>query len=118
MQILIDAIHKAEADRLEEDRQKEIAYQEALAAVEAAKQTAYAETVAKIMESIGPDLVAAMNSRSNADMTVAISEAMAPYALAKGESVAEVVNKLLRGTTLEDVVSGVNIETKAEIARI
>jgi hypothetical protein len=50
-----------------------------------------------------------MNSKSNADMTVAISEAMAPYALAKNESVAEVVNKLLRGTSLEDTINGVNL---------
>jgi hypothetical protein len=61
------------------------------------------------MMSIGPDLVAAMNSKSNADMTVAISEALAPYALAKGESVSDVVNKLLRGTSLEDVLNGVNL---------
>jgi hypothetical protein len=50
-----------------------------------------------------------MNSKSNADMTVAISEALAPYALAKGESVSDVVNKLLRGTSLEDVLNGVNL---------
>lgn len=117
MQVLVDAIHTAELNRVQEEREQEIQYKTRLANVEAAKQKAYAETVASIMKSIGPDLVAAMNSRSNADMTVAISEAMAPYALAKGESVAEVVNKLLRGTTLEDVVSGVNIEAKAEIAR-
>ena len=61
------------------------------------------------MNAISPDLVAAMNSKSNADMTVAISEAMAPYALAKNESVAEVVNKLLRGTSLEDTINGINL---------
>ena len=77
--------------------------------MEKAKQTAYAETIARIMESIGPDLVAAMNAKSNADMTVAISEAMAPYAIARNESVSDVVNKLLRGTSLEDAINGVNL---------
>jgi hypothetical protein len=34
---------------------------------------------------------------------------MAPYAIAKGESIAEVTNKLLRGTSLEGIIEDVNI---------
>ena len=109
MQILIDKIHDASLARKEKDYEQDLEYKKNLAALEQAKQQAYANTVSSIMMSIGPDLVAAMNSKSNADMTVAISEALAPYALAKGESVAEVVNKLLRGTSLEDAVNGINL---------
>ena len=109
MQVLIDKIHDASLVRKEKDYEQELEYKKNLAALEQAKQQAYASTVSQIMMSIGPDLVAAMNSKSNADMTVAISEALAPYALAKGESVADVVNKLLRGTSLEDAVNGINL---------
>ena len=41
---------------------------------------------------------------------MAIAQAIAPYALAgDDESVADVVNKLLRGTALEQLVDDVNI---------
>ena len=109
MQVVIDAIHEASLARKEKDYAQDLDYKKNLAALEQAKQQAYANTISSIMMSIGPDLVAAMNSKSNADMTVAISEALAPYALAKGESVSDVVNKLLRGTSLEDVLNGVNL---------
>ena len=109
MQVVLDAIHDASLARKDKDHAQDIEYKKQIADLEKAKQQAYADTVAKIMSSIGPDLVAAMNAKSNADMTVAISEAMAPYALAKGESVAEVVNKLLRGTSLEETINGVNL---------
>ena len=109
LQVVIDAIHDASLARKDKDYAQDIEYKKQLSDLEQAKQKAYAETVAKIMNAISPDLVAAMNSKSNADMTVAISEAMAPYALAKNESVAEVVNKLLRGTSLEDTINGINL---------
>ena len=109
MQVLIDKIHDASLARKDKDYEQDLEYKKNLAALEQAKQQAYANTISSIMMSIGPDLVAAMNSKSNADMTVAISEALAPYALAKGESVSDVVNKLLRGTSLEDVLNGVNL---------
>lgn len=109
MQEIISSIHESAIERKNKERDAEIAYQTKLAEIEKAKQQAYADTVANIMGSISKDLVAAMNSKSNADMTVAISEALAPYALAKGESVSDVVNKLLRGTSLEEVIKDVNI---------
>ena len=65
----------------------------------------YAETVAKIMESIQPDLVAAIQSQSEAKTFNGIAQGIAPYALANGESAAEFVDRLLRGTTLEGVIN-------------
>ena len=110
MQKVIDAIHDASLARKDKDNAMEIEYKRQLAAIEEAKQKAYAETVAAIMGSISEDLVAAMTSKSNNDMTVAIAQAIAPYALAgEDESVADVVNKLLRGTALEQLVDDVNI---------
>ena len=50
-----------------------------------------------------------MTSRSNEDMLEAVTKAVGPYAIAKNESISEVVNKLLRGTSLEGVIKDVNL---------
>lgn len=72
---------------------------------EKAKQEAYAATVERIFGAITPDLTAAMNNKANAELTAVIAESMSPYAIASvGESVSDVTRKLLRGTTLEEVV--------------
>lgn len=112
MQTLIDAIHTAANARKEQDRDQDIAYRTKLAEIEKAKQEAYAATVASIMASISPELVAAMESKSNADMTAAVAKAVGPYALANGESIADTVNTLLRGTSLENAVNGINLDLK------
>jgi hypothetical protein len=59
------------------------------------------------MESVSPQLVAAMTSKANADTLKAVSQGMAPYAIANGESIADTVNKLMRGTTLESVLENI-----------
>ena len=110
MQAVIDAIHDASLARKDKDNAQEIEHKRQLAAIEEAKQKAYAETVTAIIGSISEDLVAAMTSKSNNDMTVAIAQAIAPYALAgDNESVSDVVNKLLRGTALEQLIDDVNV---------
>ena len=105
LQVLTDAIADAERARKEKDLNQDLAYQNALAAIQKAKQEAYAATVAKIMESIGPDLVAALTSNANVSMVNALSQAIAPYAIAGDkESIADVANKMLRGMPLEGIV--------------
>ena len=110
LQTLCDVVHQATLDRAQKEWDQDIAHKERVAAIEKAKMAAYADTVAKIMGSISEDLVAAMNSKSNNEMTVAIAQAIAPYALAgENESVSDVVNKLLRGTSLEQLIDDVNV---------
>ena len=109
LQGLIDAVHDAELARKQKEFDQIQSNKEAAAALEKQKQDAYAETVAKIMSSIAPGLIEALTSKSNEDMLAAVTESIAPYALAKGESISDVVNKLLRGTALEDVIKDVNL---------
>ena len=109
MQIIIDAIHQSELERKQREADIRLNEERELARIEEEKQKAYAETIANIMKSIQPELVAAMESKANADMTVAIGKAIAPYALAKDESAADVINTVLRGTSLENVIKGVNV---------
>lgn len=104
MQKVLDAIHKAQLARDRAADNERIETEKQLAAIEEAKQKAYAETVAKVMESIQPELVAALEAKANIDLANGIGAAVAPYALAEDESAADVVNKILRGMPFEDVL--------------
>ena len=79
--------------------------QKAQAELEVAKQNAYTTNVEKIMASIAPELIAAMTSTSNAQLMETVAKAMSPVAMARGESVAETTNLLLRGTPLEGMIA-------------
>ena len=104
MQEVLNAIHKEELAREKQRVDAKVAEEKAYAAIEAEKEKAYAETVKSIMESISPDLVAALTAKSNNEMLETVTASMSPYAMAKGESVAEVTNRLLRGTSLEGIL--------------
>ena len=107
MQKVLNAIQKEEMARKKVVTDAEIAEAQAYADIEKAKQAAYAETVKSIMESISPDLVSALTTKSNNEMLETVTASMAPYAIAQGESVADVTNRLLRGTSLEGILEAV-----------
>ena len=111
LQELQDAIHKAKLERDKAIENARLNIERQMAAIEKGKQKAYAETVEKIMGAISEDLVAAMTSKANNDMLETVTKSMSPYAIAQGESVVDVTNKLLRGTSLEDTLTGI-IEAK------
>ena len=115
MQVVLDAItdaetarknaaHAAAMERAVSENATNEAHLRELAESEKAKQKAYAETVAKIMSSITPDLVAALESQANANVVAAIEHAVAPYVIAgEGESITDVAQKLVKGTSFEDM---------------
>lgn len=105
LQDILTAIQSAEMARIKEKQDAEIAHAKELAEIEKAKQEAYAATIKEIMSSIQPDLVAAISASSHAELLKEGMASMAPYAMANGESVADTVNKLLRGTSLEEIIN-------------
>ena len=107
MQAVLNAIHKDQLARDKAVDDAKIETEHRLAEIEAAKQKAYAETVEKIMKSIQPELVAAMNAKANAEIMNGLGEAISPAALANGESVAEAMSTLLRGTSLEKTLKNI-----------
>ena len=107
MQTILNAIHKDQLARDKAVDDAKIETEQRLAEIEAAKQKAYAETVEKIMKSIQPELVAAMNAKANAELTSGLGNAIAPYAIAQGESVSQAVTRLLKGTTLEETIKNI-----------
>ena len=107
LQVILTAIQDEKNARLQ--KANEIANEQAKkeAEIEKGKQQAYAETVERVMKSVSPDLIAAISARTKADILTEGMANMSPYALANGESVADTVNKLLRGTSLEEIINEV-----------
>lgn len=105
LQVILTAIQDEKNARLQ--KANEIANEQAIkeAEIEKGKQQVYAETVERIMKSVSPDLIAAISARTKADILTEGMASMSPYALANGESVADTVNKLLRGTSLEEIIN-------------
>ena len=104
MQKMLDTINTAEIARTKAKTDAELDRQKVLANIEAERQKAYAESVKDIMASIEPGLIEALNAQANADMMTGLGQSIAPYAMANGESVADAINKIVRGTTMESVL--------------
>ena len=104
LQVIIDAVADADRERKKKDLDQDLAYKNAIADIEKAKQKAYADTVSQIMTSIAPGLIEALTSNANVDLLNGLNKAVGPYAIANGESVADVANKLLRGLPVESLL--------------
>ena len=105
LQPVLDAIHTAQLQRDRAADDEKIKTENELAKIEMTKQKAYADTVKQMFEAISPDLVAALESQANANIMGGIGEAIAPYALANGESASQAITRLLKGTTLEETLA-------------
>ena len=108
LQEVLNQINEAKLARDKAENDAKVALQKELAAIEEAKQKAYAETVKEIVGSISPDLVAALTTKANAELLTEATKNMSPLAIARGESVADTLNTLLRGTTLEKIVEKIS----------
>jgi len=106
LQPIKDAIKKAKLDRDKMESDQTLAWQKEHEKLESDRLKGYTDAVKRVVDSISPDLIAAMTTSSNADMLKEVATAISPYALANGnESVSDVVNRLLRGTPLEGIIS-------------
>ena len=105
IQKLLDNIHKSELAREKATDDQQLAYKKEHDKLDTDRQKAFTDSIKKVIDSISPDLVAAMTTSSKADMLKSVAESLAPYALAgNGESVADVVDKLVRGTAMEGLL--------------
>ena len=104
MQEVLAAINEAQIAREKAKHEAEIAHAKELAAIEEEKQAAYAKTVVEMLGAIQPGLIEALQGQTNADLANGIASSVAPYAIAGGQDISEVVAQMLRGTTVEDVL--------------
>ena len=105
-----NAAHAAMIERNNIENAEIQAHERAMAAIEADKQRAYANTVKEIVESISPDLIAALEMSGKCDLMSAMTEHMSPYALAQGDSVVDATQKLLNGLPFDvkQILAGLN----------
>lgn len=113
LQSVLDAIKKAEIERSRADYDLEEYHTKQMNDLLSTKQTAYAKVIKTIMESISPDLIASMNASANAELMEVVTKSMSPYAIANGESVSDVANRLLRGTSLEGLIEQISTVKEA-----
>ena len=105
-----NAAHAAQIERTNAENKALQAHQKAMADIEADKQKAYAKTVKEIVESISPDLIAALEMSGKCDLMSVMAEHMSPYALAQGDSVVDATQKLLNGLPFDvkQIMAGLN----------
>ena len=94
------AREKLTMDQTHESRKAQIA-------LEIEKLLAESKELAARTKSVTPELIAALQAFGDKALVEKMAEAMSPMALLGGESVADILGKLLKGTGLESVVSGV-----------
>lgn len=104
LQPILDSIEKQKNERTRAAYDLEEYHVKKMNDLEIAKQKAYTDAIKKVIDSISPELIASMTSKANAELMQTVSQAMSPYAMATGESVSEVTNRLLRGTSLEGLI--------------
>ena len=114
VQTVLDSIQKSELDRQKQRNDSEIYMHKELDSLAIAKQRAYTDALKKVMDSISPEMIASMTSRANAEMISTVTSSMSPVAIANGESVADVTNKLLRGTSLEKMIERISCKESDE----
>lgn len=107
LQVVLNQINEAKLARDKAENDAKVALQKELEAIEEARQKSYAETVKEIMASVSPDLVAALSTKANAELLTEATKNMSPYAIARGASVADTVDVLMRGTSLEGVLTDI-----------
>lgn len=95
---------EAERAKVQAERDNEIAFKQAIANIEAEREAKSADAISLVIKSIGPELSAALQSSANTGVVTALAESISPYAIAKNESVSDAVSRLLRGTTMEELL--------------
>ena len=67
--------------------------------------------MARRAEAITPDLIAALQSFGDQAMVEKVAESMAPLAILGGESVSDIISRLLKGTVLENALKKPSSDT-------
>lgn len=104
----LDQISGSELARVRAEKEQNLALADAEQKQRLEELKAEVQAVVDKAKAISPQLVAALEAFGNKELVERVSQAMSPMALLGGTSVADVVNKLLKGTVLEGVMKGNN----------
>jgi major vault protein len=101
----LDAVHAAELSRRRSTGELELDTLDKQLALRLRELEAEVSAVAEKAHAISPDLVAALTAFGDRALAEKMAQSMAPLAILGGESVSEVLARLLRGTKLAKVLA-------------
>lgn len=101
----MDAVHTAELSRRRSTAQLELETNEKELEQRLRELQAEVHAVAEKARAVSPDLVAALTAFGDRALAEKMAQSMAPLAILGGESVSEVLARLLRGTKLAKVLA-------------
>jgi major vault protein len=101
----LDTVHDAELARRRSTGQLELEINEKDLALRLRELEAEVHAVAEKARAVSPDLVAALTAFGDRALAEKMAQSMAPLAILGGESVSEVLARLLRGTKLAKVLA-------------
>jgi major vault protein len=104
----IDAVAHAERERLRATKAVEIEGKQAELALDLQEIAAQVNAVTEKAKAISPDLVAALQAFGDRALAERMAESMAPLAILGGESVRDVLARLLAGTKVAGVLKSTN----------
>jgi major vault protein len=104
-QSAMDGVHSAELLRRRSTAQLELETSDKELALRLRELQAEVAAVAEKARAVSPDLVAALTAFGDRALAEKMAQSMAPLAILGGESVSEVLARLLRGTTLAKVLA-------------
>lgn len=108
-QELLDAVHTAELSRTEKTQALEAAHEAQALARRVQELDAEVQAVVHKAEAVSPELVAALQAFSDRALVEKVSASMAPLAILGGDSVADVLSRLLAGTPLASMLSETSV---------
>lgn len=104
-QKLLDEVHRADLERVRLSHVEELEYAKQRQALQIELLEAQIKELTEKAQAISPDLVASLQSFADKALAEKMAESMAPLAILGGNSVADVLKKLLKGTKIENVLS-------------
>ncbi|MCM1214160.1 MAG: SPFH domain-containing protein [Lachnospiraceae bacterium] len=103
-QTVLDSINDSELARQKLLTDSEVDRDTRFAQIEESRRKAYAEAVKTMLSGISPQLAASIEQLSMTSNMADIAQALSPLAIVGDTSIADVANKLLKGTALEDIL--------------
>jgi major vault protein len=110
----LDAVHDAKLARSQRTTAYELDTEDKRLAQRLRELESEVKAVATKAEAISPDLIAALQAFGDQALAERMAESMAPLAILGGESVVDVLGRLLRGTKLGHVLDAAANERDAE----
>jgi major vault protein len=108
-------IQDQELRREKAQKDQDLSYQKHQLDLRLAEVKAEVDSMVAKAGAVSPDLIAALQAFSDRALVEKVSASMSPLAILGGKSVADVIQNLLKGTTLENTLSewsGSNEEKK------